>query len=68
MTLRSLDAAKHWRDRATEMRALAEQMKDPETARMMIKLAADYDEMSDRAAQRASLDETAPSPLPRLKE
>jgi hypothetical protein len=68
MTLRSLDDAKHWRDRAAAMRALAAQMEDPETARMMIKLAADYDNMADRAAERASLDETAPSPLPHPTE
>jgi hypothetical protein len=48
--LRDLNDSKYWRDRATEMRALAEAMKDPEAARIM-RLADDYNKLADRAKQ-----------------
>ena len=49
MTLRGLNDAKHWRDRAAEMRVLACEMKDPQAQLMMGSLANDYDELADRA-------------------
>jgi hypothetical protein len=39
----SINDPKHWRDRAVEMRALAEGMND------MIRLAEDYENLADRA-------------------
>lgn len=43
----------HWRERATEMRALAAQAKDAETQAIMMRLATDYDKLAIRAAKRA---------------
>jgi hypothetical protein len=48
----NINDPKHWRDRAAEMRALTETMKDPETIAIMNRLADDYDKLADRAAQR----------------
>ena len=48
-----INDSKHWRDRAAEMRALVDTMKDPETIAIMRRLADDdYDKLEDRAAQR----------------
>ena len=66
MTLQGLNDAKHWRDRAAEMRVLSGEMKDPETQSMMLKLANDYDNLADRAEDRAARDKT-PGPSPRAK-
>ncbi len=43
---------KHWRDRAAQMRALADCMSKPETTALMAKLAEDYDKLADRAEVR----------------
>jgi len=61
MTVRGINDAKHWRDRAAEMRVLAEEMTNRDAGRMMIKLAADYDKLADRAEARSD-GEFAPSP------
>jgi len=45
---------KHWRDRAAEMRALADRMKDVDAAAMMLRLADDYDLLADRVNKRAN--------------
>ena len=47
-----LDDPKHWRDRAEEVRTLAEQMSDPETRRIMRGIADDYEKLAKRAEQR----------------
>jgi hypothetical protein len=49
----SYNDSKHWRDRAAEMRALADTMKDVDTAAIMPRLAADYDQLADRAEARS---------------
>jgi hypothetical protein len=68
MALQSINDAKHWRDRATEMRLLSDEIKDPHAQRMMLKLANDYDKLADRAEDRAARDTApGPSPLPKAK-
>jgi hypothetical protein len=47
-----MNDAKHWRDRAAEMRVLSDFMKDAQAQRMMLKLANDYDKLADRAEDR----------------
>jgi hypothetical protein len=47
----NINDPQHWRDRAAEMRALAETMNDAETIAIMNRLADDYDKLADRAAQ-----------------
>jgi hypothetical protein len=49
-----INDVKHWRDRAAEMRMLARMMKDIEAIAIMSRLAAGYDLMADRAAERAA--------------
>jgi hypothetical protein len=63
VTYQSINDPKHWRARATEMRALAEQMKDIESRSIMLKLASDYDRLADRAEERAKVSVSAPSPI-----
>ena len=66
MTLQGLNDARHWRDRAAEMRVLSSEMKDFEAQTLMLKLANDYDKIADRAEVRAARD--APGPSPRTKD
>jgi len=63
MTLQGLNDAKHWRDRAAEMRVLSGEMKDFEARTLMLKLANDYDKLADRAEDRAARDRPGPSPI-----
>jgi len=44
---------KHWRDRAEEMRAAAEDMKDPVAQGTMLEIAEQYEKLALRAAARA---------------
>jgi hypothetical protein len=46
--------SRHWRDRAAEMRAVADCMKDVDTVAIMLRLADDYNLLADRTAQRAN--------------
>ena len=54
MTINRVNDSRHWRDRAAEMRALADWMKDVDATAMMLRLADDYDLLADRADQRAN--------------
>jgi hypothetical protein len=68
MPLRDLNDAKHWRDRAAEMRALADTYIDEAAAQIMNRLADDYDKLAERAEQRSASGLTAlPSALPKEK-
>jgi hypothetical protein len=49
----AINDPQHWRDRAAEMRALADCMSKPETTAVMARLAEDYDKLADRAEARA---------------
>jgi hypothetical protein len=42
----------HWRDRAKEIRVLAERSTDPETKRMLQNIVADYELLARRAEGR----------------
>ena len=65
MPLRNLDP-KHCRDRAAHMRLLALQVKGPEAAAVMQKLADDYDKLADRAVLRAGVAQQPEPPGPRV--
>jgi hypothetical protein len=54
MSEHPINDPKHWRDRAKEARALAEQMDDPEGKRMMLRVADDYERLAQRAQERAA--------------
>jgi hypothetical protein len=51
-----LNDVKHWQDRAEEARIHAEQISDPEAKRMMLRIAADYEKIARRAAERSARD------------
>ena len=53
MALNHVNDSKHWRDRAAEMRGLADEMKDIAGKTMMLKLADDYDKLAERAQVRS---------------
>jgi hypothetical protein len=48
-----LDDPQHWRDRADEIRLLAEDMKDKQSIETMLRIALDYDHLAKRAEERA---------------
>jgi hypothetical protein len=52
MPYRSFNDPKHWRERAEEARAHAQQMTDPEAKRMMLTIAEDYEKLARRAQDR----------------
>jgi hypothetical protein len=44
----------HWRDRAEEARTRAEQINDPRSRKMMLRVADDYELLANRAETRVS--------------
>jgi hypothetical protein len=46
-----INDAKHWRERAEKMRALADAAANPHTKAMMRGVAADYDQLAERAEE-----------------
>jgi hypothetical protein len=42
----------HWRSRAEEARAIASDLNDPETQRIMLEVAKGYDRLAEHAEQR----------------
>jgi hypothetical protein len=52
----SYNDAKHWRERAEEARRIAAELTDPESRKLMLKVAADYDRLAERAEIRVGKD------------
>jgi molecular chaperone GrpE (heat shock protein) len=48
----SINNPEHWRKRAEEMRLLANQMKDEDSKQAVLRIAAEYDHLAQRAEQR----------------
>ncbi len=46
------DDPAHWRSRAANARAMADQMRNPEARRTMLEIAVSYDLLAERAEQR----------------
>ena len=67
MALQGLNDARHWRDRAAQMRVLSGEIKNLEAQSIMVKLANDYDKLADRAEDRAVRDIPGPSPTPKAR-
>jgi hypothetical protein len=61
-----LDNVEHWRQRAREARAQAEQMTDSHAKELMLTVADSYDRIAQRAADRATITEKRP-PAPSVK-
>jgi len=49
-----LDDPKHWLERADEARSIADQISDPDSRRMMLRIAEDYERLANHARRRKS--------------
>jgi hypothetical protein len=47
-----INDSKHWRERAEEARAVAEQLTDEKSREAMLRIAKDYDQLAERAKRR----------------
>ena len=67
-TLSTYDDARQWRDRAEEMRLVAEGMRNEQNRKLALRIAADYDRLAMHAERRArrSLQRRAQAPFPRI--
>ena len=52
MTKVPINDPRYWRDHAEEARTVADEMSDDEDKKMMLRMAADYDELARRAERR----------------
>jgi hypothetical protein len=68
MPPRALNDAKHWRDRAAGLRALADRYLDKKAAAILLRRADDYDKIAERAADRAKRNVYLPSSNAPTKE
>lgn len=46
------NTARQYRARAEQLRALAEQIDDPESRKLLLAVAAEYEEMAEKASRR----------------
>ncbi len=53
MSASFINDPKHWRERAEQARILADQMNDPQSKQAMLRIAADYERLAERAEERA---------------
>jgi hypothetical protein len=49
-----INSPEHWRERAEEVRALAETVDDAAVKSKLLEVAAEYDRLAERAAKRMS--------------
>ena len=61
MSTSDINDPQHWRDRAAQMRALAQEMGETEAAILMRDLAADYEKLAERADIRANGKKSRPN-------
>jgi len=53
MSSHFINDPEHWRQRAAEMRILADSIDDPASKATMLRIAKDYDRLAERAEQRS---------------